>query len=844
MSSPQTQALTGKGAGLDETNLCGAIDDFHSTLSRVVIGILLRSYLDTYVLTPLEIIHLAKPLRRLAEQVTLVENSILRVANAQGAMPGHSASQRRVVIRRAVDETLARALAAQKAFAGMAHGAGMLDRVLDAAGGRSPTGNPVYDRRYAMAAELAVVHTWAEKLDLVLDRLRDERTRPIADEALADLLGGTAVMDLLFGPAAATDGTLVTRLSTLVFGEETGSATLIELNRLFHQGQLPETRMATLDRIRRLLRAPFPLGRGQPGEEADALQSVLPLLITPSGVVGGERTAEALTIRYSRRLEQGGASAFRRSVVGLAETLPDFFCRSHFLAAVARVPAATRHLDEIAHTLGAAFSSDLLIENLLGRAEDFERLRWILTGAQEAVRSSPLPGRERLADRMAGLFDENARNGRLFVHLRQAEPSPRRRVLKLAELAICGLVTETGGLPAVWKTVQEAIRQTDFQKDLGEASGSDEAEAEVRLLHELLGRLRRILPEKDAAASLASFSVPTRPAARAPMALVGKQGEGPGRCPYCFDESYEGACRACGYPKSIDNRPGVHLMPGAVLRQRYQVGRLLGQGGFGSTYLGWDLKLECKVAVKEYYPANLVSRPPGGERVAPFSDLHAESYALGLSKFLEEARLLARLREIKEIVVIHDFFEENATAYLVMELLQGRTFKRYITDCGGSIDARRTLTILAPIMKALQAVHDRGLIHRDVSPDNIFLLTNGERKLLDFGAARHAVSMGQGLTVILKPGYAPPEQYSPDSQQGPWTDVYAMCATIYCALTGKLPPDATSRFMKDNVPSLGELGVNAPPAFEKALFAGLSMKAASRPQSMRDLLRTLSAGLG
>nr|WP_255543081.1 serine/threonine-protein kinase [Azospirillum sp. INR13] len=282
-------------------------------------------------------------------------------------------------------------------------------------------------------------------------------------------------------------------------------------------------------------------------------------------------------------------------------------------------------------------------------------------------------------------------------------------------------------------------------------------------------------------------------------------------CPSCYSargsaRGPSGPCTGCGFPAKSDNRPGVHLAPGTVLHGRYRAGRVLGQGGFGATYLGWDDRLRVKVAIKEYYPANLIARLPNAAAVSPFSDEHAETFAAGLTKFLEEARTLARLREVREIVGVQDFFEENGTAYLVMELLEGRTMKKYLADCGGRIDVRRTLSVVTPIAKALQAIHEQGLIHRDVSPDNIFLTNGGDRKLLDFGAARQTARPGAGMTVILKPGYAPPEQYSNEGRQGAWSDVYALCATIYLALTGRTPPDATARFMNDKVPRPSELG--------------------------------------
>jgi serine/threonine protein kinase len=304
-------------------------------------------------------------------------------------------------------------------------------------------------------------------------------------------------------------------------------------------------------------------------------------------------------------------------------------------------------------------------------------------------------------------------------------------------------------------------------------------------------------------------------------------------------------CRECGFDPAVPVRPSARLVAGTELLQRYMIGRLLGQGGFGITYLGWDDRLQIKVAIKEYFPVSLVSRAPGGKGVVPFTSEHEEGFVTGITKFLDEARLLARLREVKEIVGVQDFFEDNGTAYLVMELLEGRTLKKLISENGGRIEFRRALTLLLPIMRALHEIHAHGLVHRDVSPDNIFVTASNECKLLDFGAARQAVGEVTGaLTVILKPGYAPPEQYSQDSRQGPWTDVYAMAATLYCAITGKPPPDITKRFQNDMIVRPSDSGLGTPPAFDDALIAALSLRSQERPQTMKDLFSTLARTMG
>ncbi len=316
---------------------------------------------------------------------------------------------------------------------------------------------------------------------------------------------------------------------------------------------------------------------------------------------------------------------------------------------------------------------------------------------------------------------------------------------------------------------------------------------------------------------------------------------GDGRCPNCFAQM--GAVEQCPECRYIDGTTPcspILLMPGTCLVNRYRTGKLLGQGGFGATYLGWDERLQIRVAVKEYFPTNLVSRAPSGGGMTPYTAEHAKGFAKGIVKFLAEARTLAKLRETREIVAVQDYFEDNATAYLVMELLQGRTMKQFIIEQGGKIEYKLALSILMPIMKALQAVHEQGMVHRDISPDNIFMPSSGGAKLLDFGAARCAVGeAGAGLTVILKPGFAPPEQYFADSRQGPWTDVYALAATLYCAIVGKAPMDSTRRLQEDGLQLPSALGVALAPEVERVLALALSPRRKDRYQSMSEMIDAL-----
>ncbi|MBB3264277.1 hypothetical protein FHW79_001892 [Azospirillum sp. OGB3] len=872
---PVSAGATGSAGTLDEAALCQTLAEHHGGPARMVIGIVLRPHLDGLVLTPTELIHNSRHLKALQAKATLMESALGRIATVQARLPGQEAKARRRALDNAVAETAAKARAAQSALSGLARGRALIDSILRNAAGKSPTGDVEFDLRAALSMELEECRTWTSKLDALMQMFPAERQDALStalDEVIGDLLASPAATHELLGSAPAGGAPLVT-LCNLLFGrvpmDAFGPNRLGVLNGLFRQGRLPAARAMVLERIRRQLRAPQPLGRGTAEQEANLLRALMGHLLSPAGLTGGAAMADALTVRYSRRLEQGGASAFRRSIVGLSETQPDLICRIHYLAAVSMVPAAERHMGEIVDALDAALKNELLVENMVLQTPDTALVRQALTGAVDAIRGAaalPDHDRERIAARAASVVDEFTRRGRLVQRLRQIEPLPRRRIIRLAELACSGLIGDDAALSALRQHILDTVRQPPFQAELAAAQGDDIAQAEVRRLYELLDRLsQKALPtakpsppagrlgsagvsEPCGATALPTVVAPSIRGVVPPAAIAAAMTEAPvtapGLCPACFvPKGPREACRDCGYPVRVQNRAGVHLLPGTRLLGRYLVGRVLGQGGFGATYLGWDERLQIKVAVKEFYPANLVSRAAGSSGVVPFSDDHARGFSAGLAKFLEEARMLARLREVKEIVSVQDFFEENETAYLVMELLDGRTLKRHVAESGGRIAARPTLTLLSPIIKALHAVHEQGLIHRDISPDNIFLTSGGERKLLDFGAARHAAGKSADLTVILKPGYAPPEQYAPDGKQGPWTDVYALCATVYYALTGKTPPDATSRFMSDRVPRLAEGGATVPPGFEKVLLSGLSMRWQDRPRSMRDLLVALTSAI-
>ncbi len=271
-------------------------------------------------------------------------------------------------------------------------------------------------------------------------------------------------------------------------------------------------------------------------------------------------------------------------------------------------------------------------------------------------------------------------------------------------------------------------------------------------------------------------------------------------CFNCFKKKEnDGVCPHCGFdPQAAKGHSIVldsALTPGSILNGRYLIGRALGQGGFGITYLAMDLTKNEKVAIKEFFPNALVIRQENGARtqVQPKTTTDEDSFRYGLKKFKDEAELLSTFRNQRHIVSIHRFFFENNTGYFVMEYVDGISLKAYVGKMGKLLYAD-AVGILEPMLEAIGVLHQKGLIHRDVSPDNIYIQTDGVVKLLDFGAARFFLqARSKGNTVILKPGYAPPEQYESKGNQGPWSDVYAIGATLYYTLTGKAPLDSISR---------------------------------------------------
>jgi len=314
-------------------------------------------------------------------------------------------------------------------------------------------------------------------------------------------------------------------------------------------------------------------------------------------------------------------------------------------------------------------------------------------------------------------------------------------------------------------------------------------------------------------------------------------------CVHCMNPINEDICSACGKSVKEYQVAPHHLAPGTILGGKYVVGAVLGEGGFGITYIGREINLDIKVAIKEYFPSGVVNRnnTSSTEISAHVGDAQA-FFEKGKSSFLGEARTLAKFSNEPSIVSVRDFFSENNTAYIVMEYLEGIDLKDYLKQ-NGKLSFEQTVTMLTPVMKALSKIHAQGLIHRDISPANIMILKDGTVKLLDFGAAREVGGADEkSLSILLKPGFAPEEQYRTKGHQGPWTDVYALSATMYKMMTGLTPVDAMNRVFSDDLRKIAELNPSVTPEQEAVILKGMAVQQANRYQSIDELCADCQSG--
>lgn len=314
------------------------------------------------------------------------------------------------------------------------------------------------------------------------------------------------------------------------------------------------------------------------------------------------------------------------------------------------------------------------------------------------------------------------------------------------------------------------------------------------------------------------------------------------KCPNCMQALGQGedTCPYCGFDVNGYEEKTNCLRPFTVLQGKYMIGRVIGMGGFGITYIGWDLNLQTYIAIKEYFPESFAHRDTMATTTVTTNENKQEIYDKGLKRYVEEARNLSKFYQLQGIVSVKDFFYENGTGYIVMEYINGVDLKHYLKGMGGTLDEATVLALMKPVFESLYEVHKNGLVHRDISPDNIMVDNEGKIKLIDFGSVRgQSAETDKTYTVILKHGYAPPEQYYAKGKQGPWTDIYSLCATMYKMLTGEVPPNGVERMEDDTYVNPSSKGITVSERTEAVLRKGLAVKATERYQNIGELLSDL-----
>ena len=314
---------------------------------------------------------------------------------------------------------------------------------------------------------------------------------------------------------------------------------------------------------------------------------------------------------------------------------------------------------------------------------------------------------------------------------------------------------------------------------------------------------------------------------------------------FMIPEGYEAddnCCPYCGFIENTLPQNISYLRTGVVLKDRYVIGTVIGAGGFGITYKAWDNTLDTVVAIKEFFPQGIVLRDNTTSKTNTVSvyNVRDDSYEHGKERFLKEARSLAKFNSHPGTVVIYDFFEENETAYIVMEYLDGCNMREYMAATNSLPTMEMLRKMIDTVCDVLVQVHSVGLIHRDISPDNIFMCLNGTFKLIDFGSVKQGMSDSNlSSTVILKHGYAPIEQYTKSGKVGPWTDIYALAATIYMLSTGVMPQESVERMSEDEIEDICKLNSAVPRSFGNAVMKALSVQIKDRYQSVEDFRRDI-----
>lgn len=298
-------------------------------------------------------------------------------------------------------------------------------------------------------------------------------------------------------------------------------------------------------------------------------------------------------------------------------------------------------------------------------------------------------------------------------------------------------------------------------------------------------------------------------------------------------------CPECGKSLEPEQQKPRFLKAGTVLGGKFLAGCPLGAGGFGNTYIGWDQMLQRKVAIKEFYPEQYCGRGQDGLTVMVTDEKLVPRFQRGLQQFLAEARSVAALHDVQGVVEISNFFEENGTGYIVMEYLEGMDVKTILKKSGDKKDYEWSRRVILTVLYTLKEIHKRGVLHRDIAPDNIFVTKEGIVKLIDFGAAKNVSAVENSTDVWLKAGYAPIEQYKNTFKQGPYTDLYAVAALFYRMLTGQKPIPAVERLENDPLIPLSEMGIQIPQQAEMAIMVCLNMMPEYRLQSAEEFMEAL-----
>lgn len=301
----------------------------------------------------------------------------------------------------------------------------------------------------------------------------------------------------------------------------------------------------------------------------------------------------------------------------------------------------------------------------------------------------------------------------------------------------------------------------------------------------------------------------------------------------------QNTCPHCGEPLQCSAVKTNVLPPGTVLQGKFIIGKVLGSGGFGNTYIGWNNVLSCRVAIKEFFPRHMSVRNGDRKTISVSGETMRERYNQSLQSFLEEARRLAELGDIPGIPDVYGYFQENGTGYIVMEYLEGITVKQLLRDSGGRLKYEWSRQIILSVLYTLKAIHRRGILHRDIAPDNIMITGDGIVQLIDFGVAKKKMDVVPDPVIMLKAGYSPPEQYARNMSQGVYTDLYSVAATFYHMVTGRKPASALERMKQDTIQPPSSCGIELPQEAEMAMMMCLYLKPEYRLEHAEDFMTAL-----